>query len=148
VVAVEVEGDPTADPARVLGTEAPDTLRAFDAQLRGGLGYGSGKLRDAYVQRWNKLEGSVRWPVRLREPTTYDVAISYDADRRSAGGTYVVKLGDKSLPGTVGGSTSSPQSLGKVTLPAGAFEISVEPIQISGGELLRLRSLTLTPTKN
>jgi hypothetical protein len=149
VVAVEVEGDPTADPARVLGTEGPDTLRAFDAQLRGGLGYGSGKLRDAYVQRWNKLEGSVRWPVRLREPTTYEVAISYDADRRSAGGSYVVKLGDRSLPGTVGESTAkSPQPLGKVTLPAGAFEISVEPIQISGGELLRLRSLTLTPVKS
>jgi alpha-L-fucosidase len=149
VVAVEVEGDPTADPARVLGTEAPDTLRAFDAQLRGGLGFGSGKLRDAYVQRWNKLEGSVRWPVRLREPATYEVAISYDADRRSAGGSYVVKLGDRSLPGTVGETTSrSPQPLGKVTLPAGAFEISVEPIQISGGELLRLRSLTLTPAKN
>ncbi len=146
VVVVETEREVIADKARLLSTDVPsDTLRAFDGQLKGGLGYGAGKARDAYVIGWDNSSESVRWPVRLLKPASFDVAISYDAEPGSAGGTFAVKLGDKTLDGTVGKTPAAPVSLGKVSLPAGSFEIAVEATKIQGGELFKLRGLTLTP---
>jgi hypothetical protein len=37
--------------------------------------------------------------------------------------------------------------LGQVKLAAGVHEISVKPVEIKGGELMRLFSVTLTPAK-
>ena len=73
------------------------------------------------------------------------MAIAYDAAKSSAGGTFVVKVGDKSLPGQVAETPSAPVSLGRVSLPAGNFDIVVEGTAIKGDELMRLRALTLTP---
>jgi alpha-L-fucosidase len=147
VIALELEGEPAVDRARVLSPDVGvDTLRAFDGELRGrGLGFGSGKSRDAYVQGWSSQDASVRWPVRLREAATFDVAIAYDAGAGSAGGTFAVKLGAETLAGTVGETTKEPVVLGRVTLPPGSFEIAVEATSLRGGELMRLRALSLIP---
>ena len=43
--------------ARRLSTELPaETLRAFDGQLVGGLAFGAGKVRDAWVHRWTSTD--------------------------------------------------------------------------------------------
>ena len=135
------------DPARLLSTDVSvDTLRAFDGKLQGGLGFGAGKARDAYVLGWDQASDSVRWPVRLRQPATFEVAIAYDAEAGSAGGTFAVKVGDKTLSGHGRQEHPGPgASLGRVSLPAGSFEIAVEGTSIKGGELFKLRALTLTP---
>ena len=85
VIALELDGEPVTDPTRLLSTDVPvDTLRAFDGKLQGGLDYGAGKARDAYVLRAGPSPtDSVRWPVRLREPATFEVA---DRLRRRAAG--------------------------------------------------------------
>jgi alpha-L-fucosidase len=147
VVVAELEGEVATDPVRLLGVDvASDTLRAFDGQLRGeGLAFGAGKSRDAHVHRWTRLDQSVRWPVRLREPATYDVAVSYDAEKKSAGGTFVVKVADRSLKGSVEPGLKAPVALGRVTLEPGSFDVTVEGTKIAGDELLRLRAVTLTP---
>jgi hypothetical protein len=146
VVALEVDGDVAADRARLIGSDVPvDILRAFDAQLTGGLSFGAGKLRDAYVLGWIQPGQDVSWLVRVREPVTYEVAIAYDADPKSAGGTFLVKLGSKQLTGTVGPTPSEPIVLGKVSLDPGKMEIVIIPTKIVGNELMRLRGLTLTP---
>ncbi len=147
VIALEVEGEVGSDPARLLSGEVPlDTLRAFDGKLQGGLTYGAGKARDAHILNWTRMDDSVRWPVRLRESASFEVGISYDVEQpASAGGTFAVKLGGKTLSGTVAAAPQGAVSLGRVTLPPGTFEIAVEPTKIQGGELFRLRALTLTP---
>ena len=146
VIALELAGEPAVDRARLLSSEvSADSLRAFDGELRGQLAFGQGKTRDAYVQNWKRMEDSVRWPVRLREGGSFEVAIAYDAEKKSAGGTFAVKLGATTLTGQVTETPAAPVSLGRVTLPAGNFEIAVEPTKIQGDELLRLRSVTLTP---
>jgi alpha-L-fucosidase len=148
VVALEVEGEPAADRPRLIGSDvAVDVLRAFDAHLTGQLTFGSGKLRDAYVQGWDRPDEEVSWLVRVREPVTYEVAIAYDAEAKAAGGTYVVKVGGKQLEGTVGPTPTAPIVLGKVSVEPGKFEIVVTPTKIVGGELIKLRGLTLTPVK-
>jgi alpha-L-fucosidase len=146
VVVLELEGEPVADPTRLLQTEvAVDTLRAFDAEISGGLSFGAGKTRDAWVQGWQRRDQAVRWSVRLREPTNVAVSIAYDAPAAAAGGTFAVKLDDQTLTGTVQETPASPIPLGRVSLPAGSFAISVEATAIQGPELMRLRALRLTP---
>jgi alpha-L-fucosidase len=145
VIVLETDGEVATDPARLLSSDVSlDTLRAFDGKLT-GLSFGAGKARDSYVLNWNQPSDSVRWPVRLKQAATFEVAIAYDAEPASAGSTFAVKFGEKTLSGTVGKTPSAPVSLGRVSLPAGAFEIAVEATNIQGGELFKLRALTLTP---
>jgi alpha-L-fucosidase len=147
VVALEVEGEVATDPARLLSTDVPsDTLRAFDGQLRGpGLAFGAGKTRDAYVYGWSKADASVRWPVRLRERATFEMAIAYDAPAGSAGSAFVVRVGPHALAGAVQEGTNRTAILGRVALEPGAFEIAVEATAIKGDELMRLRAVTVAP---
>jgi alpha-L-fucosidase len=149
VLVVETAGELGADPRRLLSAEVDsDTLRAFDGQLEGrGLAFGAGKLRDAWARGWSDPQARVRWPVRLRAPATFEVQISYDADAASAGGEFAVKLGTQTLAGTVAKTPGAPVSLGKVSLPAGSFDLSVEATRIAGGELMRLRGLVLRPLR-
>ena len=93
VIALELAGEPAVDAARLLSSDVPlDTLRAFDGQLQGGLEFAQGKAQNAYVQAWKQPGDKVAWPVRLREPASFEVAISYDAPKSSAGGAFVVKV--------------------------------------------------------
>jgi hypothetical protein len=146
VIALELAGEPATDPARLLSSDvAADTLRAFDGKLEGELTFAQGKAENSYVQGWKRAGDRVVWSVRLREPASFDVAVSYNAPKASAGGTFVVKVADKSLAGQVAETPSAPVSLGRVSLPAGNFDIVVEGTAIKGEELMRLRALTLTP---
>jgi hypothetical protein len=103
------------------------------------------QVRDAYITNWDNAEESVRWPVRLRQAASFEVTIAYDAEPASAGSTFAVKLGDKVLSGTVARTARRAVSLWPGELPAGSFEIAVEATKIQGGELFKLRGLTLTP---
>jgi alpha-L-fucosidase len=146
VIALDVDGEVVTDRPRLIGNDvAVDILRAFDAHLANGLSFGAGKLRDSYVLGWDRPDEDVSWLVRLREPATYEVAIAYDSDPKSVGGTYVVRVGGQQLTGTVGPTPTEPVVLGKVTVEPGKFEIVVTPTKIVGGELMRLRGITLTP---
>jgi alpha-L-fucosidase len=146
VIALELAGEPEAEAARLLSTDvASDTLRAFDGQPSDGLEFGAGKARDAYVLGWKRANDSVSWSVRLRQQTTFQVAILYDADKASAGGTFTVKGGDDTLDGKVEPTPGRPVPMGKVTLPEGITTIAVEGAQLVGEELFRLRALILTP---
>jgi hypothetical protein len=146
VIALELAGEPSVDAARLLSSDvATDTLRAFDGKLEGQLDFAQGKAENSYVQGWKRAGDKVVWPVRLREPASFEVAVSYNAPASSAGGAFVVKVGDKALPGTVAETPAAPVPLGRVSLPAGNFDIVVEGTTIKGEELMRLRALTLTP---
>jgi hypothetical protein len=146
VIALELASDPEVDGARLLSTDVgADTLRAFDAQLVGDLAFGAGKTRDAWVHKWTRPDQQVRWPVRLPRPASYDVAIRYDAPAPSAGGRFEIQVGDKVLSGTVQPTPAGPVPLGRVSLPAGRFDITVRAAAIKGEELLRLRAIQLTP---
>ncbi|HWI57890.1 MAG TPA: alpha-L-fucosidase [Bacillota bacterium] len=147
VVVVECDSAVATDSTRLLLPGASsNTLRIFDGQLRGKtLRFGAGKVRDAYVENWSKASESIAWPVRLTEPASFEVGISYDAEAASVGSSYRVKLGPQTLSGTVKPGKELSVSLGRVRLEPGAFEVQVAPTQIHGSELMRLRKLTLTP---
>jgi alpha-L-fucosidase len=149
VIAVECTGEVAADTRRLLLPSVPsDTLRVFDGQRHGRtLRFGAGKTRDAYVDNWSKANEFIAWPVRLNQPGSYEVFAVYDAAAGSTGGSYMVKLGKTTVAGTVSEGENLRVSLGRVELAPGAFEIAVVPDRIKGGELMRLRSITLVPIR-
>lgn len=149
VVAVESESEPAGDSVRLLLATVPqDTLRAFDGTRHGKtLRLGAGKTRDAYVGDWSKPDEFMAWPVRINQPTSFEVSSVYDAPAGSVGGTYTVKLGKVSVPGTVSQGENQTASLGRVRLEPDRFEIQVLPVEIKGAELMRLRSVVLKPVK-
>ena len=85
--------------------------------------------------------------------TKYEVVINYDAPADSEDSTFRVLFerpsGEKtmmvseSLGGTVKAGNSHSETLGTVTVGPYTADIKVVPVEIHGGELMRLRSLEL-----
>jgi hypothetical protein len=147
VLALECADAGAADPVRLLQPAfASDTLRIFDANLRGqGLRFGPGKVRDAYAYEWTRPDQFIVWPVRLNQAATFEVGVTYDAEAGSAGGTFTLSAGASSLKGAVQPGTIRTISLGRVSLPAGNAELKLSALEIRGNEMMKPRSLTLKP---
>lgn len=148
VIALRCEGiqeTNTKGLRRLLQPQAgPDILRAFDGQLF-ILEYGPGKKTDDWVADWTHPGASVTWPVRLREPASYEVFINYDATADSTRNRFKVLVGSNLLEGKVEEGKNHRVSLGRVQLPAGDFRIMVTDSIIMANELFRLRNLELRP---
>jgi len=150
VVVVECEKEPAADPARLLQPAfASDTLRTFDGKLNGSdLRFGAGKKSDAYVLGWTRKTDFVSWPVRLNEPATFDVEVTYDADANAAGGAFALSAADQTLDSVIKSGSSQTISLGRITLKPGATELRLTAKEIKSGDLMRPRSITLKTVMN
>jgi hypothetical protein len=146
VVVLEGSDSPSADSARLLLPNiGQETLRVFDGNLHGkSLRFGAGKTRDAYVENWRNPADSISWTVRLTEPATFRINLVTDAERGSAGGTFVLKAGEQNLAGRVQPGENVSVSLGTLHLQPGTFEIQLLPSKIQGAELMRPRSLVLS----
>jgi hypothetical protein len=148
VVAVELDGDLSADKLRVLSADTgEDTLRVFDGSISAGMKFGAGKVRDAYVEGWTKTDQSVSWQLRARDKVTYTVSVVYDSEPKLAGGTFQVKLGSKMLSGTIApeaGKAVTVSQLGQAEVEPGRLELAVEAVQLKGPELMKLRGVILT----
>jgi hypothetical protein len=149
VVVVEGEEPFDCDSTRLLlPTVATNTLRVFDGERHGKtLHFGAGKTRDAFVDNWSKTNEFMAWPVRLDGPATFEVTVSYDAVEESSGNRYVLQIGPEQLRGSVETGQQRWAKLGRVQVKRGAFEVRVLPAQIQGEELMRLRSVVLSPVK-
>jgi hypothetical protein len=127
----------------------PNVLRTFDAELHGpGLRYGDGKSFRAYVFEWRDAKEWIGWQVRLNEATEYEVAVKYTTGSKNNNGTFEVSIGDQTLKGAVTPTSSENEStvltLGRVKLGPGKHQIAVRPMEIKGGELMRLFYVSLT----
>lgn len=165
VIAVDCAGEPQADDHRLLVTNAGvDTFRTSDARLQGGLKYGPGKSRDAWVFDWKTTGDSVIWPVKADRRMAYDVSIVYDApagvknaivegdagrekatDRAGAGGIYSVSCGEWRVEKPVKTGANVTESLGRLIVNPGEQEMHIRAVKVSGEELFRPRALELTP---
>jgi alpha-L-fucosidase len=149
VVVVET-GNATIDAdssSRLLDPTVVNILRVFDGQIQGKtLRFGPGKITDAYASPWSDPTESVTWTVRLLQPATYDVAVTYDAEPTSADGTFSLTMGGQTRTGKVTAGKMQKTSLGRLRLSPGESQtIKILPTEIKGTELMRLRSLILTP---
>jgi len=168
VLALECAGAPAADPVRLLATNVgADTLRVFDANSIGRLGFGSGKPADAWVTYWTRLDDSVIWRLRSDEKAAFGLTAVYDAPTdiernrvvegdagkelvragKGAGGSYKVSIGNWSSRKDVRIGIQVKESLGQVVIEPGTYDLKVSAVKITGEELMRLRNVILTPVK-
>jgi alpha-L-fucosidase len=146
VVVIECDGDLVCDNRRLLLTTRANTLRVFDGQLSGPtIRFGQGKRENACVEQWQSPADAVTWAVRVAEPATFSIDVTFDADETSAGGTFAVCVAGRALPTTVQPGKERTLPLGQVHLEPGSHTIAMNPIRIAGPELMRLRTVALTP---
>jgi hypothetical protein len=150
VIVVQCDGEIAGDDKRLLSAAQPNNLRVFDARLCGtGIKFGAGKRDNAYIETWPQAGDSICWDVRVTQPTSFKVSVTYDADAASAGGTFHVIGGSNTLGAAVKQGTEFTDTLGTITLDPGVHEIRVAPGKlIDGQDLMHLRTLTLTAVGN
>lgn len=65
-----------------------------------------------------------------------------------AAGVYSITLGGKKLTKKVSNGANVTETVGTVTLPAGEYDIRIEPESVTAVELFRPRYISLKPLKN
>ena len=171
VIAVHCKTRPTGDPARLLQTNTGNKLSVFTAELLGpvdrkGWSLGKGTSITSHARGWTSKDCAVRWETRLVKPATFQVVAHYDApeadktkvetdggavaarSEQTFAGTFTVSIGDQTLKGEVRQQGMNVAvDLGRVVLRPGEYDIKVEAGDITGKELMLLKSLTLLPVQ-
>ena len=171
VIAVHCKTRPTGDRARLLQTNTDNKLGVFTAELLGpvdrkGWSLGKGTSITSHAKGWTSKDCAVRWKTRLIKPATFQVIAHYDAPQadktkvetdggavaarseQTFAGTFTVSIDDQILKGEVRQQGMNVAvDLGRVTLKPGQFDIKVEAGDITGKELMLLKSLTLLPVQ-
>ncbi len=152
VVAIEVTGEMKTDPVRLLASSGyANVLRSFDGERHGAkLRYGDGKAPTAYVFGWSDPAEWMGWKVRVNEPGLFDVSLKYTTGSAACRGKYALSAGGQTLSASVEPTPSVREMrtarIGQVRLGRGEHEVAIRPIDIQGGELMRLYHVALTPT--
>ncbi len=136
---------------RLLDPQLENRLLAFDGEAHGkGFKYGDGKAANYYVSGFKRPTDSISWKARLNEPATFEVAVKYRA-ASAENGSYRLKFGDQTLETQVEPTPDKKRietaKLGHVKLPAGEFQIILEPTKIDGADLMQFFEIDLTPAK-
>ena len=117
----------------------------------GGIRYGDGKRNNDCTLEWRDTASGIDWPVRLLAPTRFRVAANYATGKTENGGAFVIAAGRAKLAGTVQPTERATDyrtvSLGEIEFPAGDSIVSLRPTEITGGDLMKLRTLELTPIR-
>jgi len=170
VILLQCKSSPKADPAFLIQNNVPNKLSVFFADLLGkteknGWRLNVGKSISSNVTGWTKKECGVKWSSRLNQKTQFDVTVKYDApivdgktkvdtdggtlDKPSEdtfGGTFIVTVGKQKLKGVITQMGEGVEiNLGSVTVDPGELDVQVLTETITGKELMRLQSVTLTP---
>lgn len=158
VIKVKTKGTPAGDPdgpIRISGNIPEQRLHVFDSHEKSaGLRFGSGNPSSNGIIGWGKNGGTVRWKVRVDEPTEFDLDLVYVAVEGTHGGSYALSVGGESFTQPVVTQPVPehqklvkyiPHYLGKVMLEPGVHEIVLQDKEISGRELFMPSSLLLRP---
>jgi len=155
VVKLTFDGAVKTGGALPVSATQPSVYRIYDAQLAGGVDYGSETYWRAGSTGWNSLQGRISWPVLARRSGSYKVSVTYNRAKGIGGGRFRISIAGKSLEQSVETGEMTPtlhkgdavsRELGVVKIPAGRLELAVEPVKIPPGEeLMRFIGVTLTP---
>ncbi|HUP10775.1 MAG TPA: alpha-L-fucosidase, partial [Niastella sp.] len=149
VIVLELKGALKFDSVRVLSPNIlQHRLLAFDAKLRGkDFSYGDGKAGKYYVQNWKSKDQWLSWTFRTTQPVSFTVNMKYLAGEGN-GGTFVLQTGAFSKEIKITGSGSNTkvltEEIGNITLPAGTHELTIKPVSIDKGELMKLLELVMS----
>ena len=149
VVVLELAGkvDPLPPPPIAAAADGTLALGCDEADLIGpGLRVeGNTQLN---LTGWAQTGAFPQWEVRIDRPGQYKVSALYALAAGQEGSEFIVTIGDATLTGTTKatGTAFKPQTLGTLNITkTGPTRITVKAVKIVGTELMRLRSLTLSP---
>ncbi len=139
-----------ADFARYISPSAPTTLHVMDGHLAGkGVRYGDGKRNNDCTLEWRSTAGGVDWPIRTTTAGRFRVSANYATGTPQDGGRFTITADDHHLDGRVepteGATGYRAVSLGELDLPGGVTTLTMRPTEIQGDDLMKLRTLELTP---
>ena len=142
--------DPATDFARLIPTTEPTTLHVMDGNLAGkGIRFGDGKRNNDCTIDWRGANSGVDWPVRVAGSGRFKVSANYATTTKEAGGSFALRLGGKEVVARVQpterGTAFTTVELGELELSACKAMLTIRPAEIDGGDLMRLRTITLTP---
>ncbi len=158
VLVLEWEGKLATHSTRVLAPNSIlDRLLAFDAKQNGkGFNYGDGKTNRYYVEGWKSKEQSLSWEFRTIQPGEYKITIKYLAPAESAGGSYSLSLFRNTVEATKKISfheykvDTDPKNtvvitrdLGILKMDAGSYILVIDPVSITGSELMKLLEIQI-----
>ncbi|MFO8014303.1 MAG: alpha-L-fucosidase [Phycisphaerae bacterium] len=158
VVAVEFDGPPEVDEDLAHGPpvfqkeDGRIVLPAERAVVHGNTAkYESGGGKDN-IGFWTDKNDWVGWPVKVTQPGTFKVEVTYAAAPGSGGATYHVYANAQKVNGKVeetgGWSAFKTVDLGQIEIPkAGRVSMAVKPQSKPGTAVMNLKSVTLTPVK-
>lgn len=150
VIVLNVKGNIRTDSLRLLSTEEPNRLLAFDSELHGkGLQYGDGKANRYYVYHWDKPDQWMSWKFRLDTPATFHIRIKYATDKNNGGSGYLLSVAGQTLDRHVQvpskGEKIYTENISLLNVPAGIHEFTIKPAEIRGDEVMKLFEIDLIP---
>lgn len=147
VIVLELNGAVKTDGARLLSSRNINRLLAFDASLHGkGFGFGDGKTDRYFVDGWKSPAQFFTWDLKTLEASKYKVLIKY-LSPSGAAGTYLIRAGDfkRELPVLPLNTGVQQQEIAVLNLKKGVTQLKLNPVQISGTELMKLLEIQLIP---
>ncbi|MBS1856218.1 MAG: alpha-L-fucosidase [Acidobacteria bacterium] len=149
VIVLDMIGNFGGDPARLLSPTQDNRLSVFDARVSPGLRFTDGKAPHAYVYEWTRPDQTVSWPVRVNAETQFEVWARYSTGSAGIRGRFAVEAGTQRIEAAIEPTAKDTEPrevrLGTLRLPAGEFTLRVLPVEIPGGESIRLFSIMLKP---
>ena len=152
VIRLDFDGPIAADFARYIPADTPTTLHVMDGRLDGdGVQYGDGKRDRDCVWSWDRTGSGVAWPVRLTAAAKFRVAANYALPAKGDGGAFEIAADGRILDGKVEPAKQvtsfTTADVGTIELPAGEYTLTIRARSIAGHDLMRLRTLELTPAQ-
>ena len=151
VIVLTLKNDLRTDSVRYVSSNSVATrLLAFDADLQGrGFGFGDGKAGRYYVEGWKDKTQYASWHFRTGSTAAFKVLVKYLAGEES-GGSYRVEedgqdLGEKQVRTVKDGIVT--EELGLWSPTAGLHTLSIKPVAILKGSLMKLLEVQLVPVK-
>jgi alpha-L-fucosidase len=147
VIPYPLKGALNPDPLRLLSVTQRNVLGVFDAQT--SLSFTDGKAPHAYVHGWTRTGQTVIWPARLDHAAEFEVWVKYSTGSAASKGRFAVEVAGRQLEAVVEPTAKDTEprevKLGTVKVPAGTAVVRVIPLEIVGGDLMRLFAVTLQP---
>ena len=151
VIALQLDGPPRVDAMVVTqGSDAP-----FELDYTSGVTAGKAVKRfnrdgKFHIGKWTGPEDSVTWRVLISQTGEYNLRIRYSARRESQDAKYAVKIGSRTVTGTVVSTGEGYQyktfNLGTVKLSqVGLSAVQIEPAAEYNHNLMFFQALELIP---
>lgn len=154
VLVLEIEGNPKVDPQIVL----QDTTGKLELNYLTAVTHGKTKTRynrkgNFHISKWTGPDDAVEWFVRVNEPATFSVSITYAANKEWEGKPFEITVGKSHIekPVIYTGDWYEYQEfpIGYTgLLKAGVYTLTIRPKVLSETYLMYLSSITLNPVKS